>query len=190
MGSVLGCVRWLMNENFATGFSLSPRVKSSVILVRPMKSSVVMFTVSPGLGAPSSVPSGAISPLSPPGFPLGPGPWPRVLWIQAAPDGDPLGAEVAVEVDAAPVQAHAEPRAVRVQVVHDPEVEPGPKRAPGEAPRDVDPLAFVAVDASDYEHLQRAREVAEAVDADRPAPLGVAENAVPLLGRLDRRESG
>ena len=64
-------------------------------------------------------------PSGQPRLALGPGPRPGVLGIPAAPDRDPLGAEVAVEVDAASVQADAEPSAVRVQVVDDPQVEPG-----------------------------------------------------------------
>ena len=48
---------------------------------------------------------------------------------------------------------------------------------------DVDPLALVSVDAAEDEDLARAREVAEAVNADRAPPLGVPEDAVSSTRR-------
>ena len=72
--------------------------------------------------------------------------------------------EVAVEVDAVRVRAAARGEAVRVELMDEPEV--GARPGALEQPRDLDPLALVAVDAADDED---ARPVAPDVDRlDRP----------------------
>ena len=76
-----------------------------------------------------------------PRLPLGPRARPGVLRVPAPPDRDPLGAEVAVEVDAAPVQPGAELRPVRVEVVDDPEIEPRGQVPVPQPLRDVDPAS-------------------------------------------------
>ena len=124
-----------------------------------------------------------------PGLPLRPGPRARVLRIPASPIG--IHSEPKLRLRSTPRPFRRTPRRlpVRVQVVDDPEVEPGRERPVVQPPGDVDSLALVTVDAADDEDLPRAREVAEAVDADGPAALRVAEHAVPLL-RLGRGGEG
>jgi hypothetical protein len=56
--------------------------------------------------------------------------------------------------------------------VHDPEVDAGRERPAREPLRDVDPLALVSVNAAEDEDLPRARDVAEAVDADGTPSFG------------------
>ena len=90
--------------------------------------------------------------------------------------------EVAVEIDAVSVRASARGEAVRIELMDEPEIGTRPRAR--EQPRDLDPLALVAVDAADDED---ARPVATDVHClDRPPLVRAPE----LLRRRGEQRSG
>jgi hypothetical protein len=134
------------------------------------------------------VPDGHVGPHPPdqvacdPSLPLGPRPRSRVLRVPPLADRDPLGAEIAVQVDAAGVLPDAEPVSVAVEVVDDPEIEAGREGSAGESAGDLAALALVPVDAADDEDPPRAGEVTVAVHLDRAALVGAADHLMALVG--------
>ena len=87
------------------------------------------------------------------------GPGAGVLGIPAAADRDPLGAEVAIEIDPAAVRADVEARAVGVDDIDHPQVEAGGGCFWIQLSRDGYARGLVSVNAADHEDLVGARRV-------------------------------
>src|SRR5204862_957559 len=96
-----------------------------------------------------------------------------VLEVAAAADAVPLRREVAVEVDAARVDAHVGPVAVGVEVLDDQQPPAGRRAALQQQPRDARALALDPVDAADHEHGPPWLRAIALDEADRAALDGV-----------------
>ena len=106
--------------------------------------------------------------------------WAGVRGIPALSQRAPAGREVAVEVDAASVLAHAEPEAVRVEVVDDPDVRICGDRAVRKQAGHSGAGALVPVDAANDEHAAGPLRIADLERVDGTTPHRVTEQLPPL----------
>src|SRR5207244_2836824 len=106
------------------------------------------------------------------------------------PESAPVPGEVAVEVDTVGVLARMGRVAVRVHVLHDPEVDPAYGAPLLQNVGDGEPRRLVAVDDGDHDGLSRAGGVTDLDGDQRPAAHGAADYRPlvnePVAGRLRR----
>ena len=105
---------------------------------------------------------------------------PRVGRVPAAPQRPPAGRPVPVQVDTARVLAHAEPEAVRVEVMDDPDLRVRGDRAVRKQARHGGAGALVAVDTADDEDAAPTGRITELERVDGTAAYRVPEQFPPL----------
>ena len=121
------------------------------------------------------VPDGDVGPDlvdQPPGGPrlgLGERACPRVLQVARPSAGAPAGREVAIEVDAPPVQPGALGQAVGIEVRDEPQVDARRQRRRAKGPHDTHAGALGAVDAPDDQHALGPGRIPQLVGNDRPS---------------------